>query len=348
LQKVEGHLRPSITVATDLARRSDVIDAALAVNDAPTVAEAFRVLAESARGLVGADCVTVVVWDGSGEGAARAVAGEPVEGASAVLVPLSTSGRRTSLEASWRPARTDAEADEAREELLTLVRLTTIAERSLREDERRLLVETGKHAAIGELAAGVAHEINNPLFAILGLTEFLLKEAKPGSKGRERLELIQETGLEIRDIVRALLDFARENGEERRVFALEEAVASTLELVRRTNADKGIELVASYDAGGTLVAGSPNQVKQIVLHLIASARQAVPGGGVIEVAVRREADGVTASVGHHGRPLVVETVGLAVSRSLAETNGGSLTMSSAGRETTWTLRLPAAGEDGLP
>ena len=44
------------------------------------------------------------------------------------------------------------------------------------------LVQSGKLAAIGELAAGVAHEINNPLFAILGLTEFLLKEAEPGSK----------------------------------------------------------------------------------------------------------------------------------------------------------------------
>ena len=45
-----------------------------------------------------------------------------------------------------------------------------------------LLVQSGKLAAIGELAAGAAHEINNPLFAILGLTEFLLKEAEPGSK----------------------------------------------------------------------------------------------------------------------------------------------------------------------
>ena len=79
------------------------------------------------------------------------------------------------------------------------------------------LVQSGKLAAIGELAAGVAHEINNPLFAILGLTEFLLKEAEPESKAQQRLELIQQTGLEIKEIVRALLDFARENAEERHV-----------------------------------------------------------------------------------------------------------------------------------
>src|SRR5581483_9528394 len=117
-------------------------------------------------------------------------------------------------------------------------------------EERRLqqqLVQSGKLAAIGELAAGVAHEINNPLFAILGLTEFLLKEAETGSKARERLELIQETGLEIKEIVRGLLDFARENAEERHTVDLGDVVRSTVELVRRTNAHKGVELVDVYD-----------------------------------------------------------------------------------------------------
>ena len=63
-------------------------------------------------------------------------------------------------------------------------------EHSDTSQERRMqqqLVQSGKLAAIGELAAGVAHEINNPLFAILGLTEFLLKESEPGSKAHQRL-----------------------------------------------------------------------------------------------------------------------------------------------------------------
>ena len=97
-------------------------------------------------------------------------------------------------------------------------------------EKRRLdqqLVQSGKLAAIGELAAGVAHEINNPLFAILGLTEFLLKEAEPGSKAHQRLVLIQQTGLEIKEIVRALLDFARENAEERHIVKLDDVIRST-------------------------------------------------------------------------------------------------------------------------
>jgi signal transduction histidine kinase len=341
-------LRPSITASTELARRSHVIEAAVAINEAPTLAEAFRVLAEAARDLVGADSVTVVAGDDdSGDEVVQAATGDPADAGNALRIPLSTSGGGARLDASWRTPRTDAEAEDAREALRTLARLTSIPERSLREREHLLLVETGKLAAVGELAAGVAHEINNPLFAILGLTEFLLKEVESGSKARARLELIQETGLEIRDIVRALLDFSREDGEERRVFALEEVVESAVDLVRRTNANKGVELVASYDAGGALVHASPNQLKQIFLHLIADARRAVGGGGVIDAAVRREGDFVTVSVSYDGAAAVGASAVLAVSVGLAEANGGSLTVSSGGRRTTFTLRLPVADGDGL-
>src|SRR3954447_17295849 len=222
------------------------------------------------------------------------------------------------------------------------------------------LVQSGKLAAIGELAAGVAHEINNPLFAILGLTEFLLKEAEAGSKSRQRLELIQQTGLEIKEIVRALLDFARENAEERHVVALEEVVQSTVDLVRRTNAHKGVELLDSYDHSGALVTGSPNQLKQIFLNLIANARQAMPNGGTVKVDVRVDGDWVVASVCDDGPGIDPEGLerifepffttkrhnggtglGLSVSLGIAEAHGGSLTGSSEpGDGATFTLRLP--------
>ena len=227
------------------------------------------------------------------------------------------------------------------------------------------LVQSGKLAAIGELAAGVAHEINNPLFAILGLTEFLLKEAEPGSKALQRLELIQQTGLEIKEIVRALLDFARENAEERHVVPLEDVVQSTVDLVRRTNAHKGVELIDSYDASGAPVTASPNQLKQIFLNLIANARQAMPNGGTVRVDVRQDGDWVTATVSDDGPGIeaaVLERIfepffttkratggtglGLSVSLGIAEAHGGSLTASSEpGRGATFTLRLPIATEE---
>src|SRR5579862_4823090 len=179
-------------------------------------------------------------------------------------------------------------------------------------EKRRLdqqLVQSGKLAAIGELAAGVAHEINNPLLAILGLTEFLLMEAEVGTKQRERLELIQHTGLEIKEIVRALLDFARENPDERHTVELEDVVRTTIDLVRRTNAHKNIELLESYGAPGARVSASPNQIKQLVLNLIANARQAMPNGGVLRVEMRRENGHVAVTVSDEGGGIPHELLG---------------------------------------
>ena len=228
-----------------------------------------------------------------------------------------------------------------------------------------LLVQSGKLAAIGELAAGVAHEINNPLFAILGLTEFLLKEAEPGSKAQQRLELIQQTGLEIKEIVRALLDFARENAEERHEVALDDVVRSTVDLVRRTNAHKGVELLDTYEDAGALVYASPNQLKQIFLNLIANARQAMPNGGTVTVDVRTEGGFAVATVSDDGPGIEADVLsrifepffttkrntggtglGLSVSIGIAEAHGGALTAySEVGRGAQFTLRLPLCDEE---
>ncbi len=238
-------------------------------------------------------------------------------------------------------------------------------------EKRRLdqqLVQSGKLAAIGELAAGVAHEINNPLFAILGLTEFLLQEAEPESKAHQRLVLIQQTGLEIKEIVRALLDFARENAEERHLVVLDDVVRSTVDLIRRTNAHKAVELVDTYNDDAALVSASPNQLKQIFLNLIANARQAMPNGGNVSIQVHRDGEHVIAVVSDDGpgiEPSALERIfepffttkrlaggtglGLSVSLGIAESHGGTLTAASDyGRGASFTLRLPiAAGGGGV-
>jgi two-component system, NtrC family, sensor kinase len=247
----------------------------------------------------------------------------------------------------------------------TALLLALITDRSEERRMQQQLVQSGKLAAIGELAAGVAHEINNPLFAILGLTEFLLKESEPESKAHQRLELIQQTGLEIKEIVRALLDFARENAEERHEVALDDVVRSTVDLVRRTNAHKGVELADTYEDAGALVYASPNQLKQIFLNLIANARQAMPNGGTVAVDVRTEGGFAVATVSDDGPGIEADVLGrifepffttkrntggtglgLSVSIGIAEAHGGTLTASSeVGRGAQFSLRLPLCDED---
>jgi PAS domain S-box-containing protein len=222
------------------------------------------------------------------------------------------------------------------------------------------LAQSGKLATIGELAAGVAHEINNPLFAILGLVEFLLKEAEPETKAHDRLVLVHQTGLEIKEIVRALLDFAREPSEERAVVSVRDAAHETLELFRRTSAAKAIELVERYDGDETPVVGSPNQLKQIFLNLVTNASQALAGEGTVELSVRREGDWVVAAVSDDGPGIPPEALarifepffttkrasggsglGLSVSHGIAAAHGGSLTAENRPQGgASFILKLP--------
>ena len=245
--------------------------------------------------------------------------------------------------------------------LAAVALITDLSER--RRFEQQLLV-SGKLATIGELAAGVAHEINNPLFAILGLVEFLLKEAEPGTKTRRRLELVQETGLEIKAIVRALLDFARERSDEQGVVSLREVLSQTVELLRRTSAAKQVEIVERYCAEETLVHASSGQLKQVFVNLVANAQQAMPAGGTIEIELERDGDWLQAAVRDDG-PGIAEDIfprifepffttkrsvggtglGLPVSLGIAQMHAGELlARSTPGEGATFVLRLPAYRE----
>jgi PAS domain S-box-containing protein len=246
-----------------------------------------------------------------------------------------------------------------------LARLAFVTDRSERRQLEQRLLESGKLAAIGQLAAGVAHEINNPLFAILGLVEFLLKDAEAETKSHERLVLVQQTALEIKEIVRALLDFAREPADVTTTVSVREVAAQTVDLVRRTIAAKDIEIVEHYGDGPTIVSGSPNQLKQIFLNLLTNAQQAMPEGGTVTVAVENSGDLVRATVTDTGPGIPAETLalifepfysskrrsggsglGLSISRGIAQMHGGDLAAESlAGAGASFVLTLPAAVEE---
>src|SRR4029077_20539365 len=103
------------------------------------------------------------------------------------------------------------------------------------------VLEAARLAALGGIAGEVVHELNNPLFAILGLVEMLLKDAEPGSRAEHRLALVQQTGIELRELVRTFAGFARDSGEATSV-ELADAVAQAVAVTARAGATKDIEV----------------------------------------------------------------------------------------------------------
>ena len=226
--------------------------------------------------------------------------------------------------------------------------------------DREALLEAGRLASLGELVRGVAHEINNPLFGMLGLVELLLAEIEPGTKAHERLTLVQQSGLEIKRITHTLLGFARPDSDVSEVVALQDVAANAVELIHCTSAGKTIEVKEAYPDDQLLVTGSPARLSQVFLSLLVNAQQAMPTGGTLTVQLERDGDWAVARVTDTGPGIDPEArsqmfepfsttkergtgLGLAASLEIARVHGGDLiALDSVAAGASFVLRLPIA------
>lgn len=152
--------------------------------------------------------------------------------------------------------------------------------------ERRL-VQAAKLAAVGEMAAGIAHELNNPLTTVCGFTELTLEEVPPDSRLHADLELVLREAHRATEVVRRLLDFARQSESERTRCNINEIVEEVLALVNHLLQTGGVKLITDFPNGLPLVSVDRNQVKQVILNLIHNALHAMPNGGELHLSCDR-------------------------------------------------------------
>ena len=157
----------------------------------------------------------------------------------------------------------------------------------------RRLIETEKMAAVGQLAGGVAHEINNPLGGILAFAQLMSRDAGRSDPDLESLGLIRESALRCKRIVESLLKFSRHSRvEDRRPFDLSKCVEDAAVLFRaQLKSMPTVELSLGLTDGLPKVYGDPGQLAQVVLNLLQNGLQSLPTlEGKLKLVTGREGD----------------------------------------------------------
>ena len=286
--------------------------------------------------------------------------------------PLDVSGRdeladlgRAFVRMSSEIRRRDEEIRAWNEELQHRVADRT-AELKTAQDQ---ILRTRKLAAIGSLAAGIAHELNNPMTAITGYLAILRKQAAAGTAQAAMLMTAQEQAARMSRVIEELRSFADQErvGSGQR-FSLDRTVASALALYEDRLRASGISLTTRVDERVPDAQGDPVQIQQVVAHLIENAINAMPKGGRLDVSLGtvdgdalrlRIADtgpGIPAAIRERIFDPFFTTkersgqigLGLSVSHSIVEAHHGQILVESGeGEGAAVTVLLPAAAQAHL-
>jgi len=249
----------------------------------------------------------------------------------------------------------------------TVESLLDITERKKLEEQ---MLHTEKLASIGTLAAGVAHEINNPLAVILGFTELLLEKSPENSETYDLLETIQKQGNNAKRIVENLLSFVRYKEYREENVDINKCISEVLTVKGNNLSINNISVIKKMEETMFMIRGDPNEIQQVFFNIINNAIPVMKGGGTLTIQTRsitvngdnyveiRISDtGVGIRPEHRSRifdPLFTTKkvgegtgLGLTVSYAIAKKYGGSITFETKVKEespdsgTTFIITLPA-------
>jgi two-component system, NtrC family, sensor kinase len=243
-----------------------------------------------------------------------------------------------------------------------------------RVEANRAVARAEKLAAVGRLAAGVVHEINNPLATISACAEALESRIADGSFSespalddlREYLSLIRNEAFRCKSITTGLLDFSRTRTAQHVLLDLSDVINSSAKLLVHQQRGGKIDLRIETSDNLPPVLGDPGQLQQAIITLATNAVDAMQSGGVLTIASRRDGNKLLVEVSDTGVGIPPENItkifepffttkevgqgtglGLAVCYGILTEHGGSLDVQSAPEAgTTFTITLPAANELG--
>ena len=244
-----------------------------------------------------------------------------------------------------------------------------IVERKEAEEEKSTLqhqlIHADRLATIGQLAAGVAHELNEPLSSILGFAQLAKKCPDLPSPAVQDLEKIVTASLYAREVIKKLMVFARQMPPRKADVDLNEVVEDALYFMEAQCAKKDITVLRELAPDMPEITADPAQLKQILVNLVVNAVQAMPHGGALTVSTRSSGSSVQLGVGDTGTGMSEETLdkvflpffttkdvhegtglGLAVVHGIVTSHGGSIDVEShPGQGTRFEIRLPLSGPE---
>lgn len=246
------------------------------------------------------------------------------------------------------------------EDINELTNRIEVVVQQLQQREREVL-RAEQLAAVGQLAAGVGHEIRNPLTSIKMLVQAALEDPTASLTPAE-LRIIEAEVRRMEVSLRTFLDFARHPKPERRRVILESVIDSVMDLIRgRAERQKVICRVESPE-GGTPVVADPAQIRQVLLNLVLNALDAMPTGGTLAITAQSYPDRIEIEVADTGPGVPGEVIpklfqpfvssketglglGLVISRRIAEDHGGTLDVFNRPGGASARMTLPAGDAD---
>lgn len=244
--------------------------------------------------------------------------------------------------------------------------LGSLIERKRAETDRARLQERLHHAdrlaTIGRLAAGVAHELNEPLASILGFAQLASKAPELSDSTREDVERVVKASLHARDVIRNLLVFSRQSPQRRAEVAVQAPLEQAIALVEPRCAGAAVRLSQRIPDDLPRIQADPSQLQQVFLNLLVNAVQAMPDGGELDVVARHTADAVCVSIRDSGVGVAPEHLeriflpffttkdvgegtglGLSVVHGIVAAHEGAVNVTSElGRGTCFEVVLPRA------